>query len=191
MSSTRHDRNFKSYDSEEQRDESNVVLEPLSDPEFPLGSWQDTAKFFRRRGCTFHNFIIAGGGTEDAVDISSEDHDNVFSNFTVTCGRERALTLKGGSCKNLLRFWVIHGRGRIVEEEFGVWSSSSQQACTGNVCDEHYCADGGSVRYAYVWGSRPQYLNTRTTHVWWWSVCLTLHFWAKYVWHIWLGRPDK
>lgn len=196
MSATRNDRNYRSWATLEQQDDRNVVLAPLTEmdaagqPAWPKGSWQDTAKFYRRRGCLFDLFKIETGGTEDGVDISSENHTNVFRRFWVQCGDERALTLKGGSCDNLLEDWLISGHGKIVEEEFGCWSSSSTRPSTGNTCTNHQRTDGQPVRYAYVLGSRPTYLYGNVRHVGWWSACLTLHWWAKYCWHRILRQPD-
>jgi|GEM_PF-2585117 len=197
--STRHDRNYRSWDGGgDDPPHTDVVLDPLSDPatdEFGRrlwlrGTWQDTAKFYRRLSEVFARITVVNGGTEDGVDISSEDHDCLFADFDVTTGEARHLTLKGGSTGNVLRDWIYRGRPPLLDAEFGVWSSSSTARSKNNLCLRHHHEDGEPIRYAYVLGSRPIWQASYVTHVWWWSVCLTAHFCAKYFWHKILGFKD-
>lgn len=189
--STRHDRNYRSWDSEDQHDDRDVTLWPTQDPAWPRGSWQDTAKFHRRSGRKFENFRIVDGGEEDAVDISPACVDNEFRFFRVASGGSYVLTLKGGSSRNILSDWTIDLPGQVVDIEIGNWSSSNFDACKGNTFLYWKRADNLPITYCYRLGCRPTFWGMPVKHLWWRSVGLTAYWWAKYLWHVVLGRPDK
>lgn len=46
------------------------------------------------------------------------------------------------------------------------------------------------MTYCYRWGCRPQIINTDAKHLWWRSIGLTIFWYAKYLWHVILKRPD-
>lgn len=189
--STRTDRNFFSFDREEQSDATHMHFQPSLLIEWPPGSWQDTVKFYRRKGCVFRDFTVIEGGVEDAVDISPECVGNSFVLFSVNAGGAYVLTLKGGSCMNLLSEWRIGHPGAVVDIEIGNWSSTNFQRCTGNVFQNWSRADGKPVTYCYRFGCKPQFIGTKTRHLWWRSIGLTVYWCAKYLWHVKLGRADK
>jgi len=198
------DRNYYSYDTPEQRSDSNRVFDPLMDAwginpltrEFKI-NWNDTLKFHRRVGQTYEDIVVMRAGTEDGVDINQDCCDNVFRRFQVACGKQ-GLTFKGGNRNNLLDDWTFltsgtvtqesEGRtyttdlheGKFVEAEFGNWSSHSMSRCTGNVCRGWKRDDGKPVRYAGRFGCIPKFEESNVKHVLWLSVALTLYYWGKY-----------
>lgn len=188
--STRHDRNFRSFDTPAQLDASDVRLDPVADGWAP-GTWQDTCKFYARRGRTFTNFWIERGGTEDAVDINNGCENNIFDLFNVASGGDYVLTLKGSSRNNKFSFWTIRQPGRVVDIEIGNWSSNNTGLDSGNVFHYFRRTDGLPVTYCYRLGCKPRFEGTETKHLWWRSIGLTAYWWGKYFWHRVLRRPDR
>jgi len=182
------DRNFKSYDGP-QEDVREQNLDPIAAGWAPK-SWQDTCKFWHREGRTFTDFIIKEGGTEDGVDMSSRNVNNTFDTFVVAAGDRYVLTLKGSSSYNALSKWAITKPGKWVDVQIGNWSDDdplsiqegfSKWACSkGNQFDMWARTDGKPVRYAYRWGCKPLWYNSKVTHLWWMSLGLTLYWWGKY-----------
>jgi len=188
--STRHDRNYLSFDSQVQSDAAEVTARPSVDG-WARGSWQDTVKFHKRVGCKFEHFRIEEGGTEDAVDINNGCRGNEFRFFRASGDGARVLTLKGGSQNNLLSDWFITQPGRVVDVEIGGWSSYNRARCTGNQFCYWQRSDGLPVTWCARWGCRPEWVGTHTKHLWGRSLGLTLFWWGKYLWHDVLRRPDN
>lgn len=188
--STRYDRNYRSWDSPAQGGAANITLDPVADGWVP-GTWSDTAKFYKRICCGFMNFNLVLGGTEDCVDVSPECINNRFAYFTCHSGGQYVLTLKGGSCDNLFSGWTVHAHGKTVDIEIGNWSSSNYERSTGNQFANWTATDGKPITYCYRLGCKPYFRNMDVKHLWWRSIGLTIYWWAKYLWHVILKRPDK
>lgn len=194
--STQKDRNFISFDGE-QIGVSGQRLDPIKAGWAPR-SWQDTCKFWHRKNLKFTDFVIVDGGSEDGVDMSSRNNGNTFDKFTVAAGDRYVLTLKGSSCDNVLSRWIITRPGKWVDVQIGNWSDDdplainegiSKWACsTGNKFTQWSRTDKGPVRYAYRWGCRPVWTDTKVKHLWWMSIGLTLYWYAKYML---VGRTKK
>lgn len=188
--STRHDRNFRSWDGGgDDPPNSDLILDPEG-AGWLRGSWADTAKFHKRVGEVYHTIRVMLGGAEDCVDISPETCDCEFRHFDVQSGGDYVLTLKGGSCHNVLAYWTIRQGGRVVDIEIGNWSSSNFERSTGNEFVGWYRNDGLPVTYCYRLGCRPKFTAMRTRHLWWRSLGLTAYWWGKFIWHRVLRRPD-
>ena len=168
------DKNFISYTGKVGYVESLVV-----DPT-PGVEWSDALKFSNVTDSTFDNVRITRAGKEDGIDMNNYSSRNILRRWIVPCGKQ-ALTLKGGSRDNLLIDWVIVGRGKHVELEFGNWSDQSEGLSTGNIVQRVRCDDGGPVRYAGRFGCLPKFEESQVKHVWWMSVGITLYFWTKYL----------
>lgn len=186
--STRHDYNFVSLDGD-QVDISDQVYDPIGQG-WERGRWQDTLKLHRRRGRQYRNIKILDGGTEDTVDMTLSV-GNILDRFSVAAGDKYVLTLKGQSNGNLFSNWAIVRPARVCDVQIGDWYSYGTGPSEDNVFRRWYRTDGKPVTYAYRWGCRPKWEHTKTRHLWWRSVGLTVHYAAKYVWHIWLKQPDK
>jgi len=189
--STRHDRNFFSFDSVEQLDASNMNFTP-GPPSFYLGTWQDTVKFYKRVNRLFTDFNISRGGTEDAVDMTGSS-DNTLKRFTIQqAGDQYVLTLKGGSYNNRFIDWNIGVPPETVDIEIGNWSSSSQEPSPGNFFQNWQHQDGQPITYCYrFFGCKPTFRDIKVKHLWWRSIGLTVYWWAKYLWHVVLRQPDN
>jgi len=182
------DRNYISFDGE-QVDVSDQHLDPIGAGWAP-GSWADTCKFYHRDNRLFENFVIVSGGTEDGVDMSSRNVASVFDTFIVAAGDKYVLTLKGSSCHNILSKWVITKPGKWVDVQVGNWSDddplsieqgfSKWARSTGNNFDLWARKDGKPIRYAYRWGCKPVWTNSKVKHLWWMSIGLTLYWYLKY-----------
>lgn len=166
------DRNFLSFTGKPGH-VANLVIDPT-----PGVAWSDILKFSNVTGALFEDIRITRAGTEDGVDINNFSSGNVLRRFTVPCGKQ-ALTLKGGSSDNLLEDWVIVGRGKHVELEFGNWSDQSLGLCTGNVIQRVQRQDGQPVRYAGRFGCLPKFSDSKVRHIWWLSVGITVYYWTK------------
>jgi hypothetical protein len=185
--STRHDKNFRSYDGA-QENISSVILDPIGEG-WERGSWQDTAKFHKRKKRVFTDFWIVDAGTEDAVDIGTECCGNTFDNFTVSGGKQ-VLTLKAGSCNNYLQQWRITRPGDVVDFEFGNWNSQNTLADTGNVIYECSRMDNSPITWAARWGCEPHFVRTPNKKLVLRSIGITIYWHAKYFWHKVLGMKD-
>ena len=168
------DKNFLSYTGKVGYVESLVV-----DPT-PGVEWSDALKFSNVTDSTFDNVRITRAGNEDGIDINNFSSGNRLKRFVVPCGKQ-ALTLKGGSCNNELDDWLIVGRGKHVELEFGNWSDQSLGTSNGNVIRNIRCDDGKPVRYAGRFGCLPRFVDSKVRHAWWLSVGITLYYWIKYI----------
>lgn len=188
--STRHDRNYRSYDSDVQLDAADVTLWPTQEPGWLRGSWQDTLKFYKRNGRNFARFTVVDGGAEDAVDVSPLCCGNTFSRFDVDGGDAYVLTLKGGSCRNIFDSWFIRRPGGTVDIEIGNWSSTNFERSVGNRFLYWRRSDDLPVTYCYRLGCKPEFVGMKVRHLWWRSLGLTVYWWSKYVWHVLLRRPD-
>lgn len=190
MKSTRHDRNFYSFDSDDQRDASWEIFDPQP-PLWEIGSWQDTVKFYKRNTRLFNDLTIVRGGTEDAVDMTGSS-DNTLKRFHIKqAGDQYVLTLKGGSYNNRFIDWVIGIPPKTVDIEIGNWSSSSQEPSPNNVFEGWERIDGKPITYCYrLFGCKPTFRTMKVKHKWWRSIGLTVYWWSKYLWHIVLRRPD-
>jgi hypothetical protein len=185
--STRHDRNFISYDGE-QADVSGVTLDPIGQGWKP-GSWQDTAKFHKRNHCVFSGFWIVDAGTEDAVDIGTECCFNTFTDFTVPGGKQ-VLTLKAGSCNNYLDNWRITKPGSVVDFEFGNWNSQNTKKDTGNIIHRCIRMDLKPITWAARFGCEPTFSETPNKRLLGRCIGITIYWHAKYFWHKVLGFKD-
>lgn len=179
------DKNFKSYDGE-QVDVFDESLDPIAAGWAP-GSWQDTARFYKRIDRLYKRFHIIDGGTEDGADISNHNYRNYFGDFWVSAGDKYVLTLKGASCDNVFDNWTITKPGNWVDIQIGNWHDQDLDdptigVCPGNIFYSIARVDGKPVRYAYRWGCRPKFYYSNTKHLWWMSIGLTIYWWAKYLW---------
>ena len=179
------DRNFKSYEAFRAVAFRNVELRP-ADPE----AWNDTMKVWRCTDCTFDSFDILGA-TEDCVDVGQCTDLCLFDEFVVEPTGQYVVTCKGDSIDNVFRNWILRGHGTSVDFEFGNWHSLNFNRSTGNVIDSCRTLDGTPITYCYRWGCRPKIINTNARHLWWRSFGLTVYWWAKYIWHRILNRPDN
>ena len=191
--STRHDKNYRSWDNaEDQSDDPprrDVVLDPASEG-WAAGSWQDTAKFYRQVDRLFENIEIVTGGTEDAMDVSTSCTDNDFWCFTVAAGDLYILTLKGGCHGNTFAEFTVTRSAPVVDIEIGNWSSSDFTRSTGNEFIQWKHVDDKPITYCYRWGCKPKFFDTKTKHLWWRSIGLSFYWWGKFIWHRKLNRPD-
>ena len=156
-------------------DMTDVRIDP------PVGeAWADAAKFSDCKRQAFSRFFVARGGFEDAVDIGSGVENCLFHRFDVASGGRYVLTLKSGAKNNVLSKWRIRRPGLKVDVEFGNWSDANQDASTGNVLSDWVRADGKPVTYAYRFGGgKPIWRNTKTRHLWWRSIGITIYWWVK------------
>jgi len=182
------DNNYRSFGGP-QLDLYDIKFDPIADG-LEKGSWQDTCKFSYRKGRHYSHFEIVTGGSEDGVDIGTDCTDNIFEYFTVAAGDQYILTLKSGSSRNLLKNWHITKHGKTVDVELGNWSTTNPVKDEGNVFDSWTTEDGKPVTYAYRWGSKPIWKNTKTKHLWWRSIGLTAYWCGKYFWHRILKQKD-
>jgi len=189
--STRHDRNFASWDGGgDDPPLFDVRLDPISKG-WKVGTWSDTAKFFKRINCYYANFTIVRGGTEDAVDMTGSQ-DNLLSHFRIDmAGDQYVMTLKGGSCRNTFKDWTIGIPPKTVDIEIGNWSSSNFDRSIGNHFINWKHLNGAPVTYCYRFGCKPTFKDTLTKHLWVRSIGITVYWWSKYFWHVVLNRPDN
>lgn len=187
--STRHDKNYKSYENLKSEILLDVTLDPLADG-WLIDSWQDTAKFYRCEDCMFSGFYVPVAGTEDGLDVGTECDWNHFQDWTVAGGKY-VLTLKSGSDWNFFKNFLITEPGKAVDIEIGNWSSTTTKPSTGNRFVYWRRMDGEPVTYAYRWGCRPKFFATKTRHLWWRSIGITVYWAGKYFWHKILGKADK
>lgn len=183
------DRNYQSYTGNDVV-ESDVVLDPQP-PEWPVGSWQDTMKLSRCVAGEFRDFHIVRGGTEDAIDINNRSSWNTLDSFTVCSGGRYVLTLKGGSSDNTLREFFVGQGGSFVDCAFGEWSDQSTANSVKNRLISWRKVGGGPITYAYRWGNKPLWVDSYVKHLWWLSIGITVHWWAKYLWRAITGKLPK
>jgi len=201
--STRHDRNYASWDNPEDISDdpprTGVTLDPPDGKDDGwygwVGEewhalWQDTAKFHKQIGQTFSDLTVAQGGTEDAMDVNI-CFGCSWQHLRLSAGDRYVLTLKGGSCNNRLVDVLITKAAPIVDIEVGAWSSSDFSRSTHNVFRRWSRTDGKPVTYCYRWGCKPTFHNTKTTHLWWRTVGNTIHYASKYFWHRMLRFSDN
>jgi len=179
------DKNFKSYEAFKQTRFANVELRP-ADP----SAWNDTMKVWRCNNCTFDRFEVLGA-MEDCLDVGQASNKNIFNEFVVAPTGQYVVTCKGGSNSNVFWYWVLIGHGRDVDFEFGNWHSLNFERSTGNVISNCRTTNGSPITYCYRWGCRPTIIDTHAKHLWWRSIGLTVYWWAKYIWHRILNRPDN
>jgi len=179
------DKNFNSSESFRDTRFTGVELRP-ADP----SAWNDTMKVWKCWLCTFDRFDVLGA-REDCVDVSQQTNDCVFDEFVVEPTGQYVVTCKGGSNDNVFRKWILCGHGRDVDFEFGNWHSYNFEDNVDNVISSCQTTDGSPITYCYRLGSRPVIRNTHVKHLWWRSIGLTVYWWAKYLWHVILKRPDN
>lgn len=189
---TRHDKNAYSWDGGgDDPPHTDFIVDPVKNLGWEPGTWSDSAKFYERTGDGFFRINIILGGNEDSVDIGSKTNDCTFGEFTCRSGGMYHLTLKGGSSDNCLKHWVLMNSGGVVDIEIGNWSSSDY---TSNKRNRFYgwIKEGGEpITYCYRLGSKPEISGMNVKHLWWRSIGLTFYWWAKYLWHVILKRPDE
>lgn len=187
--STRHDKNFKSYENRINETIRVGTLNPAINGWEP-GSWQDTMKTFQCHGCDFTDADIRAG-TEDALDVGTRCYGNKFRNFMVVGGKY-VITLKSDSDGNIFENWTILKHGKSCDIQLGNWSSTSTESNENNVFRGWKTTDGSPITYSYRFGGgKPIFYDMKVKHLWWLSVGITAYWWAKYFWHKVLKRPDK
>lgn len=179
------DKNFKSYESFRNTRFTGVELRP-ADPK----AWNDTMKVWRCNECTFDRFGILGA-KEDCIDVGQQTSNCNFIDTLVEPTGQYVVTCKGGSNNNVFYGLILRGHGRDVDFEFGNWHSYNFERSAGNVIDGCRTTDGSPITYCYRWGCRPTVVDTKAKHLWWRSIGLTVYWWAKYIWHVILKRPDN
>lgn len=185
------DKNFMSWDGGgDDPPDHDVIVNPIG-AGWLRGSWQDSAKFHKRQHWGFARITVVDGGTEDAVDVNNGCNDNAFDFFVASAGDTRVLTLKGGSSRNVFRYWLVKRHAPVVDIEVGDWSSYNVSRSRDNIFERWVSSQGKPFTYAYRLGCKPKFVDMRVKHLWWRSIGLTVYWWAKYVWHIVLRAPDK
>lgn len=179
------DKNFKSYEAFRQVTFMNVYLHP-EDP----AAWNDTMKVWRCHDCKFIKFEVRGC-REDCIDVGQDSSGNWFDRCKLSSRGQYIATIKGGSHRNIFFDCLIVEHGRDVDFEFGNWHSYNFENSTGNIIDSCGTMDGSPITYCYRFGCKPVVRNTHVKHLWWRSVGLTVYWWAKYLWHVILKRPDN
>ncbi len=179
------DKNFKSYESFRGIRFANVELRP-ADP----SAWNDTMKVWQCNQCTFDRFDVLGS-REDCLDVGQASSENLFNEFVVEPTGQYVVTCKGGSNFNRFLNWTLRAHGRDVDFEFGNWHSLNFQRSEGNSIEGCRAADGRPITYCYRWGCRPIIVDTKTKHLWWRSIGLTVYWWWKYFFHRIFNRPDN
>jgi len=179
------DKNFKSYETVVRARFVGVELRP-ADPT----QWNDTMKVWKCFGCVFDRFDILGA-REDCIDVGQKTNNCVFSDSLVEPTGQYVVTCKGESNNNLFTGLILRRHGRDVDFEFGNWHSYAFGLSTGNTIHACRAEDGKPVTYCYRWGCKPTIVETPAKHLWWRSIGLTVYWWAKYIWHVKLGRPDN
>lgn len=176
----RHDRNYFSYDTEEQVGDGDRVFNPLAAGWEP-GSWSDTVKFWKRQFLVFYGFDIVGGN-EDCVDATGTK-GCLFKNFWCHANGSYVLTLKGNSNSNVFMKWHVHEHGKVCDIQVGGWYSYGTGRSKGNVFDGWTSEDGGPITYSYRLGCKPTLIDMNAKHLWWLSAGLTVHWWFKWFIH--------
>lgn len=188
--STRHDKNFHSFDSLEQKGASDLILDPIA-AGWERGSWEDTCKFYKRHNLIFMKITVVGGGKEDCFDVSPECTNNVFGDFSANTDGQYVLTLKGGSHKNTFLRWHIKRGGKTVDIEIGNWSSSNFETSKNNLFHSWTKDNDKPITYCYRLGCKPEFKNMNVKHLWWRSIGITVYWWGKYFIHRILKVSDK
>lgn len=180
------DRNFKSFEQLTDRSFSGEVLIPTNPSE-----WADTVKVWKCFGCYFQDFTVVGG-KEDVADLSPETSACVFKNWAAASSGNFVFTIKGGSKHNLFQNIHITRGGSEVDIDIGNWSSRNFDPSPGNRFVNVWRSDGKPVTVRYrFFGCRPILEAGDYKILWFQCLGLTAYWWAKYVWHIILKRPDK
>jgi hypothetical protein len=179
------DKNFKSYETFKDTTFRNVELRPANPAE-----WNDTMKVRRCNGCTFDRFDVLGS-REDCVDVGQATNDCLFDEFVVEPTGQYVVTCKGGSNDNVFRLWLLRGHGKDVDFEFGNWHTYNFERSTGNVIEACRTTTGRPITYCYRFGCKPIIIDTHARHLWWRSIGVTVYWWAKFIWHRVLNRPDN
>lgn len=185
------DKNFMSWDGGgDDPPHHDVVVDMPSAGIDPM-TRADAAKFHKRVSEVFWNITITVGGNEDAVDANNGCNDNTFQDFhIIKPGATRVLTLKGGSSRNTFLHWTVWQHAKVVDIEVGDWSSYNISRSRENVFVGWKSMEGRPFTYAYRLGCKPLFRDMQVKHLWWRSIGLTVYWWAKYVWHVVLRRPD-
>lgn len=189
--SERHDKNAYSWQGgHDDPPNHDFVVDPVKNLGWPAGTWSDSAKFWQRVGEAYYGIDVVLGGKEDSFDIGSGAICNCFGNFTSRSGGRYHLTLKGGSSDNYLKGWTLHNSAKVVDIEVGNWSSGHYGSNKNNVFEEWTKVGYEPITYCYRLGSKPEFVRMNVKHLWWRSIGLTVFWWAKYLWHVILRRPD-
>jgi hypothetical protein len=85
----------------------------------------------------------------------------------------------------------VERHGSAVDFEIGNWHSLNFSTSVGTSLVNLRAEDGKPVTYCYRWGCKPNIIGGNMKHLWWRSIGLTVYWWAKYVWHRVLKRPDN
>jgi hypothetical protein len=163
---------------------ANGVLVP------DLDTYSDTMKIWKCTGCVFKDFFVVGS-KEDCLDVGQQTIATLFDRFRVSSRGRYVVTLKGGSHYNTFSDWAVERHGSVVDFEIGNWHSLNFSTSVGTSLVNLRAEDGKPVTYCYRWGCKPNIIGGHTKHLWWRSIGLTVYWWAKYVWHRVLNRPDK
>jgi len=179
------DKNFKSYEAFKGVLFRGVELRPAVPSD-----WNDTMKVHRCEGSVFDRFDVLGG-REDCLDVGRETNDCLFQDFVVEPTGQYLVTCKGDSNRNVFLNWLVVRHGKDVDFEFGNWHSYNFEPSRDNVIKGCRTVDGSPITYCYRWGCKPSIIDTNAKHLWWRSIGLTVYWWAKYIWHVKLHRPDN
>jgi hypothetical protein len=138
-----------------------VVLDP------PNGGadYDDIMHLSGTTGCTFDTVIVKGGlQRENAVDFNNGSSDNTIRQLTVGAGKQCALYLKGGSCRNKFPDVVIIGAGGHSDIYLGDYSDQTAARSDGNEFGYVRRADGKPVRVAwnFLRAEKPVFSDPRT-----------------------------
>lgn len=178
------DKNYHSYEQLNGALIANGVLVP------DLDTYSDTMKIWKCTGCVFKDFFVVGS-KEDCLDVGQQTVATLFDRFRVQARGRYLVTLKGGSHYNTFSDWVVERHGSAVDFEIGNWHSLNFSTSVGTSLVNLRAEDGKPVTYCYRWGCKPNIIGGHTKHLWWRSIGLTVYWWAKYVWHRVLNRPDN
>jgi hypothetical protein len=179
------DKNYKSYELLGGIAVRDVVLRPENPAD-----WNDTMKVWKCWGTYFERFEVLGS-TEDCVDVGQASSFCTFDKFVVEPTGKYGFTIKGGSDHNNFFNITFRGHGRDVDIEIGNWHSFNFDRSKHNFFNRVKAVDGRPVTYCYRLGCKPTFFASDVKHLWWRSIGLTVYWWAKYIWHRVLGRPDN
>lgn len=180
------DKNYRSFESVmNQTVAREVVHAPV-----PL-NWDDATKFWSCFQSTFVDFKV-WGGREDVADIGQETHFCFFLRWFAKVNGKFLFTIKGHSTHNTFENIEVEGEGSEVDIDIGNWHSFNFGSNEGNVFRNVWKRNGKPLRVRYrFFGGKPKFVNCEYKILWLQSLGLTVYWWAKYVWHVLLKRPDK
>lgn len=180
------DKNYRSFEDLHVERIEDLVLHP-DDPK----AYNDTAKFWRCRESDFVGFVVFGC-KEDVGDVGQETKYCTFQNWLAHARGEYVFTIKGNSENNLFQNIEISQGGSTVDIDIGNWHSFNFGPNRGNIFDNVWRHDGKpvTIRYRFFAG-KPVLKRGEYKILWFQSFGLTVFWWAKYLWHVILKRPDK